>query len=155
MRVRVYQCRTNNNLAGHKREFLALTAFLLYLFNQGVFMKNKSNKEETAMQMNYDGIGTGRLDVMNSASMRSLIMRRNERNIRKLEQLGILDKFVKENNGTWDHHTWVDLCELIEKQNLGPIDFERVGLIIEGKKAELLFSRQMTCEQPEHANFTT
>jgi len=82
-------------------------------------------------------------------------MSRNEGNIRKLEQLGILDKFVKENNGSWDHHTWVDLCELIEKQNLGPIDFERVGLIIEEKKAKLFFSRQMTCTQPEHASFTT
>ena len=65
-----------------------------------------------------------KLLVTNSATLRALIGRNNDDNLQKLEKLGILDRFVEENNGNWDHQKWINLCELIEKHDLGPIDFD-------------------------------
>lgn len=90
--------------------------------------------------------GTNKMVVMNSGTLRSLIRRSNEGNLQKLEQLGILDRFVRENNGMWDHQRWVELCLLIEKQELGPIDFDKVGLILEEKKSRY-FSANDMCVQ--------
>ncbi len=96
--------------------------------------------------------GASKLLVTNSATLRALIARNNEDNLQKLEKLGILDRFVEENNGNWDHQTWINLCELIEKHDLGPIDFDKVGLILEEKKAKHFFLHQMTCIQTGYAN---
>ena len=111
-------------------------------------------KKEMAGKMKRDGrVGAAKnLIVTNSGTLRSLIRRNNECNLQKLEQLGILDKFVKENNGSWDHQKWMELCGLIEKQELGPIDFDKVGLILEEKKAKHFFPHQMNFTQTEYAS---
>ena len=59
------------------------------------------------MKRSTKSVGTNKMVVMNSGSLRSLIRRSNEGNLQKLEQLGILDRFVKENNGNWDHQKWI------------------------------------------------
>ncbi len=111
-------------------------------------------RKETTGKMKMDNrVGTAKnLIVTNSGTLRSLIRRNNENNLQKLEQLGILDKFVKENNGNWDHQKWMELCELIENQDLGPIDFDKVGLILEDKKTKHSFPHQINFAQTEYAS---
>ena len=104
------------------------------------------------MKRNTKAAGSTKLVVTNSGPLRSLIRRNNDGNLQKLGQLGILDKFVQENNGTWDHQKWIDLCVLIEKLDIGPVDFDKVGLMLEEKKARHLFFHQIACAQTEHAD---
>lgn len=88
-----------------------------------------------------------RIVTMNSGTLRALIRRNNGDNLRKLEQLGILDRFVKENNGMWDHQKWIDLCALIDRQELGPVDFDKVGLILEEKKSRYFSANDMCVQE--------
>ena len=112
-------------------------------------------RKETAIKRDSKIGAAKKLIVTNSGTLRSLIRRNNEDNLQKLEQLGILDKFVKENNGSRDHQKWMELCELIENQDLDPMDFDKVGLILEEKKAMHSFSHQVNFTQTEYANLTT
>ncbi|MCX6986215.1 MAG: hypothetical protein NT118_15920 [Lentisphaerae bacterium] len=114
----------------------------------------KEKETSGKMKRNSRVSATKNLIVTNSGTLRSLIRRNNEGNLQQLEQLGILDKFVQENNGSWDHQKWMELCGLIEKQDLGPIDFDKVGLILEEKKAKHSFPHQMNFAQTEYANPT-
>ena len=45
--------------------------------------------------------------------------------------------FVNENNGSWDHHKWIELCDKVTKEGYAPIDFDQMGLMLEKLKAEL------------------
>ncbi len=138
--------------------------FLLYLFDESSFMKWKNFKTQEIAMKKKEMAGKMKrnsrvsiaknLIVTNSGTLRSLIRRNNEDNLQKLEQLDILDKFVKENNGNWDHQKWMELCELIEKQDLGSIDFDKVGLLLEEKKSKHSFPHQMNFTQTEYANTT-
>ena len=106
------------------------------------------------MKRNTKAAGTTKMVVTNSGTLRSLIRRSSEGNLQELEQLGILDKFVQENNATWDHQKWIDLCVLIKNLDIGPVDFDNVGLMLEEKKNRHLFFHQIACAQTEHADFT-
>ena len=111
-------------------------------------------RKEMTMKMKWNTkVAVGNKSVvMNSGTLRSLVRHSNEGNLQKLEQLGILENFVKENGGIWDHQKWISLCELIETQDIGPVDFDKVGLILEEKKSRL-FSSNGFCKT-ECANLT-
>lgn len=61
-----------------------------------------------------------------------------EDNLKRLAKSSIPMNFVKKHNGAWNHEDW--LCFLTELQEKGydPIDPDRVGLLLEAKKAAFL-----------------
>ena len=58
-----------------------------------------------------------------------------EENLKRLGESGILDDFIVRNGGNWDHQAWLGLCTEIEAKGYAPIDFDQVGLMLEGKRA--------------------
>lgn len=65
-----------------------------------------------------------------------------EDNLKRLAKSNVISNFVKENNGCWDHEKWLGLCDTIQKKGYSPIDFDKVGLMLEEKKASYLANRQ-------------
>ena len=59
-----------------------------------------------------------------------------EINLTRLERTTLPDDFVRDHNGEWDHQAWLDFCACIEKKGYTPVDLDKVGLILERKKAE-------------------
>ena len=48
--------------------------------------------------------------------------------------------FVKAHNGSWNHADWLNFLRELEEKGYFPIDTDRVGLILEDKKA-IFFSK--------------
>ena len=61
-----------------------------------------------------------------------------EANIRKLSRSPIPMNFVKKQKGTWDHQDWLNFLEYLKGKKYFPIDVDRVGLLLEEKKAQYL-----------------
>ena len=61
-----------------------------------------------------------------------------ETNIRKLSRSSIPMNFVKKQNGAWNHQDWLNFLEYLKSKNYFPIDTDRVGLLLEEKKAQFL-----------------
>lgn len=59
-----------------------------------------------------------------------------EANLRKLSRSPILTRFVKKHNGAWNHQDWLDFLEYLKEKKYFPIDTDRVGLMLEDKKAQ-------------------
>jgi hypothetical protein len=59
-------------------------------------------------------------------------------NMKCLMNSDILENFVRENRGEWDHDAWLMLCAEIEEKGYLPIDFTTVGLQLEKIKAAYL-----------------
>jgi hypothetical protein len=57
-----------------------------------------------------------------------------EKNFDKLMRTSIPMNFVKKHNGSWDHQKWEDFCSFLEMKKYTPIDFAKVGSLLEGKK---------------------
>ncbi len=58
-----------------------------------------------------------------------------EENLNRLLKTGILQSFVEENNGEWDHRKWLELCDRINEKGFTPIDLDQVGLMLEEVKS--------------------
>ncbi len=58
-----------------------------------------------------------------------------EDNLNRLLETGILQAFVKEKNGAWNHHEWLELCDKIKEKGFTPIAFDQVGLMLEDIKS--------------------
>ncbi len=63
-------------------------------------------------------------------------MDEREVNLSRLSKSPILLNFIHDNSGEWDHMAWLGLCDKIEKAGFAPIDFDKVGLMLEDLKAE-------------------
>ena len=61
-------------------------------------------------------------------------MNKKSENLKKLSRTNIIVDFIKKNNGFWNHQSWVDFCKFLEKSGYYPIDFNKVGALIEDKK---------------------
>ena len=61
-----------------------------------------------------------------------------EANIRKLSRSPIPMNFVKKQKGAWNHQDWLDFLEYLKEKKYFPIDTDRVGLLLEAKKAQYL-----------------
>ncbi len=57
------------------------------------------------------------------------------KSLEKLAKSGKLEEFVKKNNGSWDHQSWLELCAEISLEGYEPIDYDQVGVLIEQYKA--------------------
>jgi len=59
-------------------------------------------------------------------------------NLKRLSKSPIPMNFVKKHNGAWNHQDWLDFLAEIDAKGYSPIDPDRVGLILEAKKASFL-----------------
>ena len=65
-----------------------------------------------------------------------------ETNLRKLSRSPIPMNFVKKQNGSWNHKDWLEFLDYLKSKNYFPIDTDRVGLLLEEKKAQFLAARE-------------
>ena len=61
-----------------------------------------------------------------------------ENTLAGLLRTSVLKDFVRENNGSWDHRKWLELCDEISREGYSPIDFDQVGLALEREKTDYL-----------------
>ena len=63
-----------------------------------------------------------------------------EENIKRFAKTALAMNFVKAHNGSWNHADWLNFLRELEEKGYFPIDTDRVGLILEDKKA-IFFSK--------------
>ncbi len=61
-----------------------------------------------------------------------------ESNLKKLTKSPIPMNFVKKHNATWNHQDWLDFLDYLKEKNYFPIDTDKVGLLLEEKKAQYI-----------------
>lgn len=66
---------------------------------------------------------------------------KEETNLKKLAKSPVVMNFVKKKNGCWNHQDWLDFIEELGKKGFSPIDSDKVGLLLEEKKAQYLASK--------------
>ena len=65
-----------------------------------------------------------------------------ETNIRKLSRSSIPMNFVKKQNGAWNHQDWLGFLEYLKAKKYFPIDTDKVGLLLEEKKAQYFAAKK-------------
>lgn len=60
---------------------------------------------------------------------------KNETNLKKLAKTSLLMNFVKKNDAKWNHQQWLDLLAELKVKGYNPLDPDKVGLLLEEKKA--------------------
>ena len=64
-----------------------------------------------------------------------------EDNLKKLSRSKLPMLFVKKHEGSWNHQDWLDFLEYLKGKKYFPIDPDRVGLLLEEKKAQYLAAK--------------
>ena len=57
-----------------------------------------------------------------------------EENIKRFAKTSLAMNFVKAHNGAWNHEDWLAFISDVKAKGYFPIDWDRVGLILEDKK---------------------
>ena len=57
-----------------------------------------------------------------------------EENIKRFAKTALAMNFVKAHNGSWNHEDWLGFISDVKAKGYYPIDWDRVGLILEDKK---------------------
>ena len=57
-----------------------------------------------------------------------------EENIKRFAKTPLAMNFVKAHNGSWNHEDWLGFISDVKAKGYYPIDWDRVGLILEDKK---------------------
>ena len=57
-----------------------------------------------------------------------------EENIKRFAKTSLAMNFVKAHNGAWNHEDWLSFISDVKAKGYYPIDWDRVGLILEDKK---------------------
>ena len=57
-----------------------------------------------------------------------------EENIKRFAKTALAMNFVKAHNGSWNHEDWLAFISDVKAKGYYPIDWDRVGLILEDKK---------------------
>ena len=57
-----------------------------------------------------------------------------EDNIKRFVKTPLAMNFVNAHNGSWNHEDWLNFIREVKEKGYYPIDFDRVGLILEDKK---------------------
>ena len=79
--------------------------------------------------------------LLRSASRKGAIEFIKKHNLERLKHAGMLKGFVRKNNGSWDHEKWIVLCEDISLNEYEPIDFDKIGILLEEEKSRFFNSR--------------
>ena len=61
-----------------------------------------------------------------------------EENIKRFAKTALAMNFVKAHNGVWNHEDWLGFISDVKAKGYYPIDWDRVGLILEDKKKAFL-----------------
>ena len=61
-----------------------------------------------------------------------------EENIKRFAKTALAANFVKAHNGSWNHEDWLAFISDVKAKGYYPIDWDRVGLILEDKKKAFL-----------------
>lgn len=61
-------------------------------------------------------------------------MDEKEKNLKKLTKGSIPMAFVKDHKGCWNHQQWLEFCSYLQEKGYTPIDYDKVGLLLEEKK---------------------
>ena len=61
-----------------------------------------------------------------------------ESNLKKLTKSPIPMNFVNKHNATWNHQDWLDFLDYLKEKNYFQIDTDKVGLLLEEKKAQYI-----------------
>ena len=61
-----------------------------------------------------------------------------EENIKRFAKTALAMNFVKAHNGAWNHEDWLAFISDVKAKGYYPIDWDRVGLILEDKKKAFL-----------------
>lgn len=69
------------------------------------------------------------------------VLSKAESNLKKLTKSPIPMNFVKKNNATWNHQDWLNFLEYLKEKNYFPIDTDKVGLLLEEKKAQFIAAK--------------
>ena len=59
-----------------------------------------------------------------------------EENIKRFAKTSLAMNFVKAHNGAWNHEDWLAFISDVKAKGYFPIDWDRVGLILEDKKKD-------------------
>ncbi|OGV51023.1 MAG: hypothetical protein A2X49_04510 [Lentisphaerae bacterium GWF2_52_8] len=62
--------------------------------------------------------------------------------LKKLAQSPLVMNFVESKGGYWDHQDWLDFLSEIRAKGYGPIELDKLGLLLEAKKAEYLATQK-------------
>ena len=73
-------------------------------------------------------------ETMKSSSIKPTVDDIKGKNLQRILRSGILENFIWRENGSWDHHGWLNLCEEISLNDVNPVDFDQVGMILEKEK---------------------
>ena len=65
-----------------------------------------------------------------------------EKNLKKLSRTSIPMNFVKKTEGIWDHEQWEEFCATLETKKYTPIDFAKVGELLEAKREAYLAKKK-------------
>jgi hypothetical protein len=63
------------------------------------------------------------------------MMKEERNNLERLINSDIIVGFIKKNHGVWDHQTWLNLCENLKDNGYTPINYDKVGELLEAEKA--------------------
>lgn len=66
---------------------------------------------------------------------------KEETNLKKLTKSPIAMNFVKKNNGNWNHEDWLGFLDYLKEKGYDPINPDKVGLLLEEKKAQYLAAK--------------
>ena len=61
-----------------------------------------------------------------------------EMNLERLSKTDMLNKFVIEHDGEWNHRDWLEFCAVLEDKGYTPIDLDQVGILLEKTKSMYL-----------------
>ena len=66
-------------------------------------------------------------------------MRSNtEVKLARLAKTTLPKDFVESHCGEWNHQDWLDFLDYLKEKNYFPIDTDKVGLLLEEKKAQYI-----------------
>ncbi len=68
-------------------------------------------------------------------------MSKTNENLKKLTRTSIPLNFIKKMDGEWNHNAWLEFCGSLETKGYTPIDYDKVGLLLE-KKKQVYLSRK-------------
>jgi len=55
--------------------------------------------------------------------------------LEEIAHSGIIDSFVRQNQGQWNQQKWMGLCEEIRRNGFGEVDLNKVCLMLESSKS--------------------
>ncbi len=99
-------------------------------------MEYKNKKQQIAWTTNT------KEDLIMAVTKEETARKKEDANLKKLTKSPIAMNFVKKQKGEWNHQDWLNFLEYLKEKGYTPIDADRVGLLLEEKKAQYLAAKK-------------